>query len=966
MMDRNPLHRHYATLAAAALLSGFAISTQCFGSTGPSGPQVSVGTSAPGTQSGTMPDGLVGADSTADMTFENTDAVKNVLVGTFPAVTAPFTVMSDSCSNVTLLPWETCTISIKFHPTAEQVFTNNLTIPYTLDPGGTPSARNITYTLSGTGIFPVATVTDNSASTTDKSIAFGNAVLLSNNDKVVTIRNTGTGIVELDSLGQSNTLTAPFSFVNDTCSWAWLYANDTCTVTVRFRPTATGTFNDTFSIDSNDPTNPIITFTVSGIGGVPDVNVVDAIAPTTDLAVPYGNVAIGTTQDQTLTVENTGNATLNMFVVGTGNGLAAPYSIVGDTCSSANVAAAGSCTITVRYAPVTVGTATDSFAIVSLNDPDESTVTVSVSGTGIFPQTINVTDNSGTASDHSVDFGSVTSGSQITRIVTVTNTGDLNLTLGTLGGTAPLAAPFNFFADTCSGTTLTPASACTVSVIFSPVATGTSAGSFDIPSNDPATPSIIFNLTGTAVAPPVPNIEFSEQSSNTGEGFTGGMLDLGTYDVGTNLERRIDIANSGTATLHVTTVTATQKGQGFDFDPNDCQGAAIIPGNSCSVPVSYTALTGASQLILKITTDDPDTPELNLTINAAGRDKPAPGIALETRDGEAVSGLNFGQVKAGDHIVTSLTVRNKGSVDLVVNAVAASNPLLAPFQLSADQCSGKSLPPGAACTIDITLQPFRIGSFSEAFEIASNASNASNAGIAGNASIAGNAGDGPTVVVQVNATVIGSAENQAPSQPGLVSPADGAQITSAAPIAFRWTPAKDPEGAPVTYSLVYCADPTFTGCQEVMALGSRGTPTAPPPTTFAPPAATAPQSAFAPPAATAWSVAMTICVLILVFAARPVAFPRRSFKRLAFASGLLGFVFTFGVACRSKLAVDATGSTTDSSNSRDFGGSDPSQSTAPEKVIPLVAPGIYYWKVIAADAGGAWSESETWKFEVKN
>ena len=78
----------------------------------------------------------------------------------------------------------------------------------------------------------------------------------------------------------------------------------------------------------------------------------------------------------------------------------------------------------------------------------------------------------------------MTLGSSADQTVTVTNTGDADLSVFALGSANPLGAPFELVAgqDGCSNQTLTPATSCTVVVRYAPTAIGIHNDSFDIPS----------------------------------------------------------------------------------------------------------------------------------------------------------------------------------------------------------------------------------------------------------------------------------------------------------------------------------------------------------------------------------------------------------------------------------------------------------------------------------------------------
>jgi MYXO-CTERM domain-containing protein len=156
-------------------------------------------------------------------------------------------------------------------------------------------------------------------------------------------------------------------------------------VDVRFTPAASGAAAGSLEIPSNEVDNPLATVAVSGTGvslAAPDIEVTDNTSPVDDLLVPFGNVTEGTTRDGTITVRNTGGLDLLVGAVAGANPLAAPFTVETDDCSNRTLAPGGSCIVALRYAPPATGNASDSLDIPS-NDPDEATVTVQLTGTGI-------------------------------------------------------------------------------------------------------------------------------------------------------------------------------------------------------------------------------------------------------------------------------------------------------------------------------------------------------------------------------------------------------------------------------------------------------------------------------------------------------------------------------------------------------------------------------------------------------
>src|SRR5512135_2281013 len=361
---------------------------------------------------------------------------------------------------------------------------------------------------------PAISVTDSVAPATDLSVPFGSVNAGSSTTQTVTVTNSGNAALAVGAIGSTNPLAAPFSIKTDTCSNQAIAPTASCTITVSFAPTSTGSFTDSFNIPSNDPAKNSVTMSVTGTGAsVPTaaITVTDSVAPTTDLSVPFGTVIAGSSTTQTVTVKNTGTANLVVGSVGSTNPLAAPFSIKTDACSNQTVLPSASCTLTVAFAPASAGTFTDSFNIPS-NDPAKSSVIMNMSGTGgtVPVPKITVTDSVAPTNDLLVPFGTITAGSSVTQTVTVTNSGNAALAVGAVGSTNLLAAPFSIKTDTCSNQTILPSSSCTLTVVFAPTATGTFTDSLNIPSDDPNSASVTVSVSGTGATTAVGKIKVTD------------------------------------------------------------------------------------------------------------------------------------------------------------------------------------------------------------------------------------------------------------------------------------------------------------------------------------------------------------------------------------------------------------------------------------------------------------------------
>ena len=271
----------------------------------------------------------VTATSTATVTVAN-DGTGALTINSVQLVTGvQFSITANNCpiSPNTLASSGSCAITVEFAPDSAQDFNDSLNIT-----SDSPNESPVTVALAGTGVVPLVpniVVTDSVTPDNDRMVSFGSVTQGQSGTESVILENDGTADL---ALGQITTVGAPFSITANTCTNTLTPAGS-CTITVRFQPAAVGPVNGSLNIPSDDPddANPI-TVALSGTGvaqPVPDITVTDSVSPADDLLVDFGDVNVGATVDETVTVTNDGTEDL---VLGNVVAPAAPFSIAADTC----------------------------------------------------------------------------------------------------------------------------------------------------------------------------------------------------------------------------------------------------------------------------------------------------------------------------------------------------------------------------------------------------------------------------------------------------------------------------------------------------------------------------------------------------------------------------------------------------------------------------------------------------------
>ena len=188
--------------------------------------------------------------------------------------------------------------------------------------------------------------------------------------KTVTLKNTGTTTLTISGIAITGTNGGDFAQTH-TCGSS-LTAGASCTISVTFKPTASGTRTSALSITDNAAGSPQ-KVPLSGIA---------TIAKLSPTSLNFGFVTIGTTSPaKTVTLTNVGTTTLTI------TGITITGSNAGDfsqthTCGS-SLAAGASCSISVTFKPTAYGLRT---AALSISDNAAgSPQTVALTG-GCIPQ----------------------------------------------------------------------------------------------------------------------------------------------------------------------------------------------------------------------------------------------------------------------------------------------------------------------------------------------------------------------------------------------------------------------------------------------------------------------------------------------------------------------------------------------------------------------------------------------------
>lgn len=398
-------------------------------------------------------------------------------------------------------------------------------------------------------------------------------------------------------------------------------------VPLAYAPGAPGNGIGTLAVTSTDPNTPVINVGLSGSGVLPQIGV-------TPPAAEFGTVNIGNSASRVLDITNSGGAALTVTsLVLTAS---AEFDYAGSAPFPPFVVEAGRATnVALVYAPVGEGPDAGTLEVGS-DDPTTPRVTVALSGVGQLPAPVPQVQVVPVVAD----FADVRVGQSKSMKITVSNAGGAVAHVG-----APVRSGSSDFAVATAAFNVAPGASYDVSITYTPAGDGVDSGSIALTSDDPTNPTISVSLAGRGVQSA---LAVSPASVSFGSVATNGIV-----------ARVVTLANNGSAEAHVSAVSIAGSGE-FALGA----GAPSVPfavalGGSVDVPLSYRPIdTGSDSATLDITSDDPVSPQLTVTLGGAGI-LGSQAVDLDISEFKVTEQFEIGISRA---IEIRLSVVNRGSV----------------------------------------------------------------------------------------------------------------------------------------------------------------------------------------------------------------------------------------------------------------------------------------------------------------
>lgn len=550
-----------------------------------------------------------------------------------------------------------CTVNLTFSPANAGTVNGSLSIVH--------SAGSSTAALSGSGV-----ALSPNALVSPASLSFTQVVASKSTAQTVTLSNTGTATLSIASLSLSGTDAGDFLIASGgTCAAGGSVAiGASCTVMLQFAPILAGTKTALLNLASN--ASPA---TVSLAGTA-------TASPQALLSLNASSLSFGaqtlssTSASQTLTLSNSGSATLLLSSLTLSGSNPGDFAIAGTCAANASIAAGASCTLITSFTPQLLGNRSASLTIASNASNGSAVITLGGSGAATPAAAVSL-------SPASTDFGAVTIGATGSRSVTLLNSGNATLNLGAIS-----VSGNGFSGINNCGATLAAGNSCNLSLAFAPSSAAAYSGTASISSNATGSPHLLA-LSGSGSLAPLPVLAWQGAAPNNFGGIAVGFR---------SATQAFTLINQGPGAVTLNGVS-TQGGNAGEFVlGGSCVANQTLAVNAnCTVTVLFApAAAGSRSTSLNIQSSGSNPTALALAGTGSANAQAALSWSATTL---ALPAVNLG----GSAGFLPLILTNSGNTTVSLNAINLSNG-----QFSAQAQCGLlpiDLAPGQSCEIDLSV-----------------------------------------------------------------------------------------------------------------------------------------------------------------------------------------------------------------------------------------------------------------------
>lgn len=542
----------------------------------------------------------------------------------------------------TFTPGATCTITVKFSPTAQASYSGKITIR------SNAADSPHTISLSGKGFAYFLYLIP-------PMLNFGNQRYAKESlPQVVKLYNSGVRAVTINSISTSS----PYIFKSTSYCGSTLDPKSMCEIHIVFAPPEVASYRETLTVVSAEAGQITGYLVGKGTRGA-TISISPSFAAF--YKVPVGEKS----QQMDFLVANTGDEDVALNEVNT---YPSCFNLEENSCPS-TLAVAALCKAGVTFNPTFAGVAQGLLSV--LADTPLSPYQSGLLGEG--------TQGNITITPGSINFGHQTIGkSSLAHDIVLRNSGNQTVNINDIASTSSVFTQMN----DCSET-LAPSGSCTINVIFTPDTEVQTKAAINIVTDAPGSPHVV-GLMGIGLDPSYPDLDVSPD-----------IWDFGGVQIGTaSTAKEFTVKNTGIKTVTIYEIVSTS-----DFEQtNECS-STIEADATCTITGTFTPRSSGNITGNIVVMDDTFDGYQNVDLIGSGFSPAVVDINVSK------SSISFGNVNVGsESSAQSVTLVSTGTSAVEIGDIDIAGDESVDYDLNTD-CENRLLDVGMSCSIDVIFAP---------------------------------------------------------------------------------------------------------------------------------------------------------------------------------------------------------------------------------------------------------------------
>jgi hypothetical protein len=478
----------------------------------------------------------------------------------------------------------------------------------------------------------------------------GNVTINNSSDKTFILQNTGSTSLNVSGIKINGTNSEQFEIVEPSSTSFDIASKTTVEVKVRFSPSSTGSKSAHLEISNNsDNTSPTKSISLWGTGTDGSTKTLE-VSPV--YSCDFGVATQNSTVSKTIFLKNSGTEIITISRLEISGTNANQFHITSSASGSFQIPANATQEVIIQFTPSSEGGKSALLSIHNDSENESPVKIISLTGAGT-PEPTKTLDISPA---YSSDFGIVTQGSSVSKLVVLKNTGTDAMNVSKMEITGVNAEQFIITSSANDAFQIPPGGSQEVTIQFIPDSDGGKTASLRI-ENDSENegPAKMISLIGTGTQILTKTLSVSPINS----------CEFGLVTQNTPASKTIVLENAGSDAITIVSMVLNGTNADQFMIANSPNGSFQIPvGGIQEVTIQFTPDSEGGKVASISIQNDSENASPVKVISLSGTGTPDPTRTLKV---SPTYSCDFGAVDQNSSVTKTIILENSGTDEITVS-----------------------------------------------------------------------------------------------------------------------------------------------------------------------------------------------------------------------------------------------------------------------------------------------------------